>query len=49
MNKLSGAETASALPDPQLMSVRCAAFGKQRENKGDAGLVGWMGFEIGPV
>lgn len=34
MNKLSGAETASALCDPPPMSVRCAASGKRREDRG---------------
>ena len=49
MNKLSGAETASALCDPPPMSVRCAASGKRREDRGRRGswLVGWL--EFGPV
>lgn len=49
MNKLSGAETASALSDPPLMISRSGV--RQRGKKGDAGPVGWSFFfeEFGPV
>lgn len=42
MNKLSGAETASALCDPPPTSVRCAASGKWREDRRRRGS-GWLG------
>lgn len=48
MNKLSAAETARALLGNLLpMLARCAVHGKHRQ--GDAGLLGWMELEFGPV